>query len=415
MAEKEGKIVQELRRCLAKDRTLLARHEELLAALQLQLPLSEMKDYRLLEKSLRDTSLGETMLTADSGDAAAKAQAKERATQALLACGTQARAAERIVSLLAAALGWDTLRQAPAPVAKPVPSVEAALPKAPVGTETAWDCPCGQKGNHDAFCSSCGRPRPQGREDEGAVGMPHQAPAAAPVQTPRQTVGARVAQPRVPRSPVQQPPVRGTVASGGQTVKIAMIVAIVVLAGVLIFFGMREFGGKENPGVQSASTSSSASAKPTRPEKPEKKEAAQPAVSQRPMKTDLSLGGIDLGDATSIIKEVEKGKTENDRKQDGRLVRHYFDDMQIVTEGSEITALVSNNDKVSTKRGIHQGSSFAEVKRAYGTDYYKTGLGGNLTAFEYEAQTADGRPGLVRFAINDDTHKVDYISVRLTR
>ena len=32
-----------------------------------------------------------------------------------------------------------------------------------------------------------------------------------------------------------------------------------------------------------------------------------------------------------------------------------------------------------------------------------------------EAQTADGRPGLVRFAINDDTHKVDYISVRLTR
>lgn len=121
MAEKEGKIVQELRRCLAKDRTLLARHEELLAALQLQLPLSEMKDYRLLEKSLRDTSLGETMLTADSGDAAARAQAKERATQALLACGTQARAAERIVSLLAAALGWDTLRQAPAPVAKPVP------------------------------------------------------------------------------------------------------------------------------------------------------------------------------------------------------------------------------------------------------------------------------------------------------
>ena len=109
MAEKEGKIVQELRRCLAKDRTLLARHEELLAALQL--PLSEMKDYRLLEKSLRDTSLGETMLTADSGDAAARAQAKERATQALLACGTQARAAERIVSLLAAALGWDTLRQ----------------------------------------------------------------------------------------------------------------------------------------------------------------------------------------------------------------------------------------------------------------------------------------------------------------
>ena len=194
-----------------------------------------------------------------------------------------------------------------------------------------------------------------------------------------------------------------------------MIVAIVVLAGVLIFFGMREFGGKENPGVQSASTSSSASAKPTRPEKPEKKEAAQPAESQRPVKTDLSLGGIDLGDAVSVIKEVEQGKTENDRKQDGTLVRHYFDDMQIVTEGSEITALVSNNDKVSTKRGIHQGSSFAEVKRAYGTDYYKTGLGGNLTAFEYEAQTADGRPGLVRFAINDDTHKVDYISVRLTR
>ena len=131
------------------------------------------------------------------------------------------------------------------------------------------------------------------------------------------------------------------------------------------------------------------------------------------MKTELSLGGLDLGDPINVINEVEKGKKPNDTRKDGNLVRYYFDNMQIVTQGNEVAALVSNDNKVTTKRGIHQGSTFAEVKNAYGTTYYKTGLGGSLTAIEYEAKTANGRRGLLRFAINDNTHKVDYISVRL--
>lgn len=415
MADQEKAIVRELRQHLVKDRTQLMRHEELLDSLQI--PMSEMKDYRLLERALRDTPIGDWLLAADQGDSEARAQAKQRGVQALLEQGMQEQAAARIVNILAEALDWEktgtTAREAST---ERTPASSAAgpevAPPSAVSTTTesvsSWDCACGQKGNTDAFCVNCGRPRPQG----GSQARPsvRTAPRA---QVAKKAAAQLRAQ---PPQPPQQPYAAAQPAAGGKQAQIALIAVIVVLAGVLVFFGMRAFGGRDgSDAAPRAQTTSATDVAPSNPAKSEKAEKPQSSAPQRAMKTDLSLGGIDLGDAVSVIKKVEQGKTENDRKQDGTLVRHYFDDMQIVTEGSEITALVSNNDKVSTKRGIHQGSSFAEVKRAYGTDYYKTGLGGNLTAFEYEAQTADGRPGLVRFAINDDTHKVDYISVRLTR
>ena len=411
MVEREKAIVRELRQHLAKDRTQLLRHEELLGSLQI--PVSEMREYRVLEKVLRDTPIGDWLLAADQGDAAARLRAKQRAVQALLAQGMQAQAATRIVDIIAEALDWEKTGTAVREVSSErtsAPSAagpEVAPPSAvsTTGSATTWDCACGQKGNTDAFCMNCGRPRPQG----GSQARPS-------AQTAPRAQVAETAAAQLREQPPQQPYAAAQPAAGGKQAQIALIAVIVVLAGVLVFFGMRAFGGRDgSDAAPRAQTTSASDAAPSKPANQGKPETPQPSATQRAMKTDLSLGGIDLGDATSIIKEVEKGKTENDRKQDGTLVRHYFDDMQIVTEGSEITALVSNDDKVTTKRGIHQGSSFAEVKRAYGTDYYKTGLGGNLTAFEYEAQTADGRPGLVRFAINDDTHKVDYISVRLTR
>ncbi len=488
----ERMIVRELRQQLAANRTLLMRHEELLGALKV--PMSEMRDYRLLERTLRDTPIGDWMLAADQGDAAARAKARERAIQALMEQGMQVQAAERVVSLLTESLDWDKPQGAPAmtpPTANPVPptagpvppTVNPVPPVAKPETAAVWNCVCGQTGNKGEFCIKCGRPRPQGTPamtPPAADPVPPTAGTVPPIVNPVQPVAkpettavwncvcgqtgnkgefcikcgrprpqgevqnpapvppaSRASHPVPPASPATgagsgQPwPVQGRpapqpqpqpyagaqpAAGKGKNLRIVALVAvIVVLAGTLVFFGMRALGGREDSSVASQTTSENGNElKEVKPGKKDKSQpAAQPAAQQRAMKTELSLGGLDLGDPINVINEVEKGKKPNDTRNDGKLVRYYFDNMQIVTQGNEVAALVSNDNKVTTKRGIHQGSTFAEVKNAYGSTYYKTGLGGSLTAIEYEAKTANGRRGLLRFAINDNTHKVDYISVRL--
>ena len=131
----------------------------------------------------------------------------------------------------------------------------------------------------------------------------------------------------------------------------------------------------------------------------------------REMKTDLSLGGLDLGDPAGDIAEVETDAEKKAPKQEGSMLRHYYADMQIVEENGKITALVSETDKVSTKRGIHQGSTLDEVQKAYGTDTFsQSDDGDGRTLYEYKFTGQDDRVGLLRFAVKDG--KVDYISVR---
>ena len=299
------------------------------------------------------------------------------------------------------------------------PTVNPVPPVAKPETAAVWNCVCGQTGNKGEFCIKCGRPRPQG-EVQNPAPVPPASRASHPVPPASPATGAGSGQPwPAQERPAPQPqPYAGAqpAAGKGKNLRIVALVAvIVVLAGTLVFFGMRALGGREDSSVASQTTSENGNElKEVKPGKKDKSQpAAQPAAQQRAMKTELSLGGLDLGDPINVINEVEKGKKPNDTRKDGKLVRYYFDNMQIVTQGNEVAALVSNDNKVTTKRGIHQGSTFAEVKNAYGSTYYKTGLGGSLTAIEYEAKTANGRRGLLRFAINDNTHKVDYISVRL--
>ena len=111
--------------------------------------------------------------------------------------------------------------------------------------------------------------------------------------------------------------------------QIALIVVIIVLLGVLGFFGYREFFADEGTGYQPVA----------------KQETAADSKPVREMKTDLSLGGLDLGDPAGDIAEVETDAEKKDPKQEGSMLRHYYADMQIVEENGKITALVSETDK----------------------------------------------------------------------
>ena len=65
-----------------------------------------------------------------------------------------------------------------------------------------------------------------------------------------------------------------------------------------------------------------------------------------------------------------------------------------------------------TKRGLHQGSNLQEVIDTYGKNYLKSQYE-NLILYEYKFTDTKNREGIVRFAINNTTNIVEYISVRI--
>ena len=135
-----------------------------------------------------------------------------------------------------------------------------------------------------------------------------------------------------------------------------------------------------------------------------------PEKSTRKMKSDLSLGGLDL-DMT--VDEVHKalGKETSAKKQ-GKFDFIYYSDLQVGTYQNVVRALVSDGPSVETKRGIHEGSSLADIKKAYGTDCATMDYD-DLTLYEYSFKSMKGHDGLLRFAVKKSDNTVSYISVRI--
>ena len=139
--------------------------------------------------------------------------------------------------------------------------------------------------------------------------------------------------------------------------------------------------------------------------------ATTPVKSVRKMESDLSLGGLDL-DMT--VDEVHKaiGKEDTIKTKNKYHFLEYTNMEVGVRDDDIVHSLVSNGASVQTKRGIHEGSTFAEVKKAYGTDYYKMD-NDDLTLYEYPFKSLKGHEGLLRFAIKKSDQTVKYISVRI--
>ena len=254
----------------------------------------------------------------------------------------------------------------------------------------AWICPqCGTQ-NNGKFCMKCGHKR----GDPAVQQLLEQTQIIPPIPNAQVSFPQSLNTPDTTQGPSES--ASKTAASSHMKQKqAALIVVILILVGILGYFGYREFFADNGTGYQPVA----------------KQSAAKDDTPAREMKTDLSLGGLDLGDDTSAISEAETTAEKKDPHQEGSMLRHYYENMEIVEENGKITALVSQNDSVSTKRGIHQGSTLDEVEKAYGTDTFsKSDDGEGRTLYEYKFTGLDSRIGLLRFAVKDN--KVDYISVR---
>ena len=404
MEEEQAILANVLRKVLAKDRSILARREDLIAAMGILVPVAAMREYRALTTALQESNLGEILLAADQKSPEERQAALGQVREMLLEKNMQEKTVERVIATLTDALDWGKEAQAeqaaPAAGAQTAPQAGASQPQQaeaekpqaaaaqqPAATQTPWACVCGHQGNTSAFCTECGRSRAEGERQ-----------AAPPVATAAGT--QRNAVP--PVHPQVWPEPAGQAAGGAAgrspaeaKKRMALIAAVVVLLGILVFFGVREFGSQGSGSYASLV-------------------GKQATETAKEAKTDLSLGGLDLGDKKSDIEKAKLGK-ENDTKEESGLVFHYYDDVQVATDGDEVVGLKSVSDRLATKRGIHQGDSLADVKKAYGSDFQKSAGEDGMTYYEYAFQTDAGEEGLLRFAIRNSDQKVGYISARLTR
>ena len=290
-----------------------------------------------------------------------------------------------------------------------------------------WTCVCGKE-NEEDFCEACGTARPDLLSADSHVEEAHTAdnyieendradnkrkklseqtriqteeylvrPAVkadlgnSPSRTPHQEEPEETSSPALVLPPSRP--------QNGCSRKMIVLGFVAVILCVLVGFGFKAFSS--DPDTSAVSNyHHSVDKKPDRP-----KEKSQPMV-----KSDLSLGGMDL-DETMQDMYNKLGKESYTKSADGRTYYYYKDSVRVGFTDSKVTSLVSDGTKASTKRGIHEGSTLGEVIDAYGDNASKFKYD-NLDLYEYSAKSLAGREGILRFAINAQG-KVEYISVRI--
>lgn len=130
----------------------------------------------------------------------------------------------------------------------------------------------------------------------------------------------------------------------------------------------------------------------------------------RQMKTDLSLGGIDLGMTTDEVHKV-LGKEDHVEVRNGMTFLEY-PNLEIGTRNTGVVCSLVSNGSVETKRHMKEGMTYSNMCQKYGKDYAKMEWGDKIL-YEYTFTSMRGEKGLLRFAIRKSDHKVDYISVRI--
>lgn len=275
-------------------------------------------------------------------------------------------------------------------------------------TSSGWTCRCGRTKNDDEFCISCGRSRAEGEGENGDAeaasnaSLPNASllmpiPSSEPPEPPHIKINANSHKSSRSYKQAFSPFKQLTFArSVKEFWPIFLIIAIcLVIVGVM-------FSGPNHTPAQKTTTTTTQKASPA--------QSSASTKSVRKMKSDLSLGGLDL-DMT--VDEVHKalGKETSAKKQ-GKFDFIYYPDLQVGTYQNVVRALVSDGPSVETKRGIHEGSTLADIRKAYGTDCQAMDYD-DLTLYEYSFKSMKGHDGLLRFAVKKSDNTVSYISVRI--
>lgn len=277
-----------------------------------------------------------------------------------------------------------------------------------------WTCSCGQK-NTLKFCTHCGKAKPVvdlsksdnnlwtcscGKKNAGDFctncGQRRMSPPSSDTNTP---INSAVSSPTQLRNDKRN------------FIIIGLLVVIMGLIGTVTYLLMKEKPAEiatDDPPAEPVHerqdgrlTESVAPPTPTAP-------APKPEVKVKV--SELSLGDISIGFSKEQVYNLIGLESQiTDPEFSGHL-RYQYPDMEVIITRNVVTAFVSKTPRVSTSRGIHQGSSLTDVTNAYGEGYSSFEFDGS-TLYEYPFTSTDGKNCLLRFAIKNGV--VDYISGRV--
>lgn len=258
--------------------------------------------------------------------------------------------------------------------------------------DKTWTCMnCGASWNRNLYCKECGKPRSESETKPKEQKQKETKPNTSPQQEKARKNG------------------KWKIIAGISLVAIIIIAAVVksVLMPEPVAYNV------QNTVVKQVS-SPKKSAEPIGGEVAECvvkiEKSKNKFIKERKVKTDLSLGGLELGMTVDQMHKL-MGKELSKTTRDGMTLYEY-PNINIGSHGNIITSLVSENEMVKTNRGVKQGDNLSVVQKYYGTDAMETEYE-DMILYEYSSVDLDGRPGILRFAVNRETNKVDYISVRL--
>lgn len=126
--------------------------------------------------------------------------------------------------------------------------------------------------------------------------------------------------------------------------------------------------------------------------------------------SELSINGVSLGDSWTSVKD--KLGTPIEPMIEAPNTQYIFEDVEVSVDGNnDVLLLVSNSHRGTTKRGVHVGDTERTVIEKYGRNFSRSTFE-NMILYEYTYDGPGKAPAILRFAIDNHSHRITYISVR---
>lgn len=361
-----------LREILAEDKSILSRRDDLIALLDKKVPGNLSRDCAPIKKAV-NLNIGEIFFVNDREVAA------EKATEILKSSGMQEGRIKFVVETFSNALEFAEREE------KRIQEEKERLEREQEEERVRKEQ---ERVELEKELAEIEKKFKEDREAAEREAREHPViPAHEPVQTPLPP----------PKSAVQN----------DNTKKIFIALGCVLL--LFLFVGYGNNFGKNTPNVTRKEQTQTTNEKTTGETKSQPTKSSDDDRYLR-AKSDLSLDGMDLGIPMSEVKNYLGN--EDRTKPEGNFLRFFYGDLQVVSSNGKLVAIVSNDSKYKTKRGLHVGSTYQEVVEKYGTNYKRAEYEG-LILYEYPFNTIDNQYGLLRFAVNPKNNLVDYISIRV--
>lgn len=231
--------------------------------------------------------------------------------------------------------------------------------------------------------------------------VPPSPPPSPPIQPPPPPPQPQIQTPPPQPQPQPQPqPMQSS--SSNNKLLIGVIVVLIAVIGYMMKDDLSDNRPPE-PVQQATEQPQPVQEKPVEtPQPPPIREAYLDA------KTDMSLNGVDVGLPRDEL--VSKWGNPKEIEENGR--RYIYPAIRVGIVDNKVHSLMTYDSSYKTKRGLHVGSTYAEVVSAYGSSHHEMEKDG-LILHEYDFNTLDGQAGLLRFAINKSDGSVTYISIRI--